>query len=199
MNRNLTATILIILAIAIYFTVTAGILADASAVKTINDQYSSAIQSALQLIKVRDDVLKSYNNLKADDRARLDKMVPHSVDNIRLVIDLNSVALRHGFSLKNITAKTSDIPAPAQTPAAPAVPGSVSTALTTIPVIPEPVLGTVKVSFSVTAPYQEFISMMQDLEANLRIMDVTNLKLTSNDNGKYDWDVTLQTYWLKNQ
>jgi hypothetical protein len=53
------------------------------------------------------------------------------------------------------------------------------------------------VSFNVTAPYQQFISFMQDLEASLRVMDLTHLTVSANDTGTYDFGVQLTTYWLR--
>ena len=201
MNRNVTATILIILALGLYFTLTKGILTQANTIKAVNDQYVSAITSAEQLIKVRDQVLTDYNNLSPDDRARLDKMIPDTVDNIRLIIDLNSVALKHGFSLRNITAAASASTGAANSPSTNAgQPGpstggfSTGSTGTTIPV---PSLDTVTISFGVTAPYEDFISFLQDLEANLRIMDVTHLTVAANDTGTYDFSLQLKTYWLR--
>ena len=191
MNRNLTATILIILSGALYFTYTSGEWNNALAVKAVNDQYSTAISSAQQLISVRDTVLKEYNNISADDRANLDKMLPNTVDNIRLVIDLNNVALQHGFSLKNVTASAKDSTSNSTVPSGGFSGTSGSGSITV------PTLDTVAVSFSVSAPYQQFISFMQDLEANLRIMDITHLTVTANDTGTYDFSVQLNTYWLR--
>jgi Tfp pilus assembly protein PilO len=189
MNRNTTAIILLVLSAGIYFTFTRGLIAEAKAVQVVNEQYISAIKNAEQLIKVREQVLNAYNNISEEDRQRLDKMIPNTVDNIRLIIDLNSVAVRHGFSLRNIQAETTEGP---RTPAAvsqanQSQAGEIST----------PTLDTVTVSFGVNAPYLEFISFMQDLEANLRIMDISSLRLTPNDGGSYDFEVTLKTYWLR--
>jgi Tfp pilus assembly protein PilO len=197
MNRNITAVILIVLAAGIYFTVTRGMIADAQAVKSVNDQYSSAIANAEQLISVRDQVQKDSNDISADDQARLDKMIPDTVDNIRLIIDLNSVAERHGFSLTDIKAAAdstgADSSSRASPSAAPAALGSASGAAS----IAAPTLDTVDVSFSVTAPYDQFISFLQDLEASLRIMDVTSLSVTASDSGAYTFSVQLKTYWLR--
>jgi hypothetical protein len=66
--------------------------------------------------------------------------------------------------------------------------------------IPTPILDTVTVSFSVSAPYQQFIDLLRDLEANLRIMDVTHLTVTAGTvPGSYDFGVELKTYWLRQQ
>ena len=193
MNRNTTATILIILAIALYFTYTSGVWNDAMAVKAVNDQYSGAISSAEQLISIRDKVLKDYNNISANDRDNLDKMIPNTVDNIRLIIDLNSVALQHGFSLKNITASAKQDSSNSSSNNSVSSANSGSSSFN----ISVPTLDTVAVSFSVSAPYQQFISFMQDLEASLRIMDITHLSVTANDTGTYDFSVQLNTYWLR--
>jgi Tfp pilus assembly protein PilO len=194
MNRNATASILIVLAIGIYFTVTKGFIADIKEVKVVNDQYTSAIANAEQLIKVREQVLKAYNSLTDADRDRLNKMVPGTVDNIRLVIDLTSIGKRHGLTLDNITASTPEKTATPKTttntPRVSKVPDGT---------IPTPTLDSVTVSFSVTAPYLEFISFLQDIEANLRIMDISSLKVAASDKGLYDFDVELKTYWLRQQ
>jgi hypothetical protein len=192
MNRNITAIILVVLAIGIYFTVTKGILADAGAVQSVNNQYIAAIASAQKLIAVRDQVLKDYNNISADDRDRLTKMLPQAVDNIRLVIDLNGIALKHGFSLKGISASAAATQNTAQSASSGSkAPGQAATAIIA------PVLDTVNVSFGLSAPYDQFQSFLQDLESNLRVMDITHLALSSSDNGIYNWNIQLKTYWLR--
>lgn len=201
MNRNVTATILIVLAAGIYFTLTRGLWNQAQAVKHVNDAYQSAIKSAQQLIKVRDKVKEDYNNLAQEDRDRLDKMVPSTVDNIRLIIDLNSVAVRHGLSLKNIRAVAAstrgDQPARPVGGVRAGPSASGLTAASNLPAISTPILDNVDVSFTVTAPYQQFVSFLQDLEANLRIMDVTHLTVSTADSGLYSFQVGLRTYWLR--
>jgi hypothetical protein len=198
MNRNATATILIVLAIGIYFTFTRGLWNEVKAVQQVNNQYTTALTNAEQLIKVREQVLKSYNNLSQDNRVRLDKMIPNTVDNIRLIIDLNSVAVRHGFALSNIKAVTA-----ASTERSAAGTGSAVSARsrtvqsTQVAGIANPTLDTVSVTFGVTAPYLEFISFLQDLEANLRIMDISRLTVSADDTGLYNFQIELKTYWLR--
>ncbi|MDE2037744.1 MAG: hypothetical protein KGI69_00770 [Patescibacteria group bacterium] len=196
MNRNLTALILVVLAVGVYFTVTSGMIADAGTVKSVNDQYSSALANAARLIAVRDQVLQQYNNISPTDQARLDKMIPSTVDNIRLIIDLSNVALRHGFSLQNAKATVAGSQGGAAAAAAPtaAQPSSAGSSPLSIST---PTLDTVTVSFGATATYDQFISFLQDLEADLRIIDLTHLTMTSSDTGVYSFQVQFQTYWLR--
>jgi Tfp pilus assembly protein PilO len=196
MNRNVIATILLVLAVGIYATYTRGVLSDAAVQKAANDQYVSALNNAAQLVSKRDQVLKSYNDISAEDRDRIDKMIPNTADNIRLIIDLNNVALQHNLSLNNVTAENasgsgnSSASPSVPTPSNPLSPSSGFS-------IVAPTLDKVTVSFSVSAPYQQFISLMQDLEASLRIMDLTHVSLSANDTGTYDFSVQLTTYWLR--
>jgi len=193
MNRNATAILLIVLAIGIYLTFTRGLWTEVKAVQEINKQYTTAISNADELIQVRDEVLETYSSLSDKDRERLDKMIPNTVDNIRLIIDLNDVALKHRFTLENIRAAA----AAAEKGVTPVPVPSANTRAQAAGTIPAPTLDAVTVSFDVTAPYLEFISFMQDLEANLRIMDLTRLSVAIDDTGIYSFRVELKTYWLR--
>lgn len=187
MNRNITALILIILAIGIYFTVTKDQITTANGTKKINDQFIAANDSANTLIDLRDKVLNEFKNVDPSDIARLNKMIPSTVDNIRLIIDLSKLGKDNNLALKNVKATASK--ASATAPVAPA--NSKSTTIAT------PTLDTVTVSFGVTTTYQQFIAFLKILESNLRIMDITHLSLTSSDTGNYDFSIELKTYWLR--
>ena len=185
MNKNVTPIILIILALGIYFTFTRTKLNDLSAIKEVNLQYQHALNNSERLVKVRDSVLKTYNDISADDRERLEKMLPDNVDNVRLIIDANGVAARHGLAIKNV--KTSATNANITTPA-PVGRGTAS--------VPNS-YDTVTLSFNVNTNYQTFIDFLKDLEASLRIMDISRITLNVSDTGIYEYGVEIKTYWLK--
>lgn len=189
MNKNLTAFILIVLAGGIYYTVTRGLIAEAKAVKTVNDQYAAALDNADALIKIRDGVDEQYKMITLEDQDRLDKMIPSSVDNIRLIIDLNSKAQQRGFALSDVKASASDNGA--------ATPQANRAAINNQTSISIPTLDTVKVTFGATAPYNQFVSFLQDLESNLRVMEVKGLSVTVTEDGLYAFRVELETYWIR--
>jgi len=196
MNKNITATILLVLAVGMYFTVTQSVIDSAKAVQLVNDKYVSAMASADQLLKERDKVRNSYNSISKDDQDRLKKMIPSTVDNIRLIIDLSNLARQRNVSFQGLKAVVSSGGQNSNAKGS-AAPSGTNDA--TSGNIPTPILDTVTISFSVTAPYQQFKVLMEDLEANLRIMDITKLTLTANDTGTYDYTVELKTYWMRSQ
>ena len=197
MNRNVTATILLVLAIGVYFTFTQAKLAEVNAVRVVNQEYVSALDNADELVKVRDAVQNQYKNIAETDRTKLDKMLPNTVDNIRLTIDMDNLARTQGMAIKNLKAIASSATQKQGSAAPSAIPtGNASVQNGTIPT---PTLDTVTISFGVTATYQQFIDYLKALESNLRIMDLTHLSVTANANGTYDYGVELKTYWLRQQ
>ena len=188
MNKNVTPLILIVLALGIFFTYTNNHIAELKTIQNQNADYLTAINNSKELIKLRDGVNADYSNLSADNKARLDKMLPDNVDNVRLIIDITNIGSRHGIPLKNISTN-----APTTvTGGTAAAPGSngVPTSFSAVP-------GVVTVSFSFSSSYQNFLAFLDDIQASLRILDITHLTVTANDSGTYDFSVGLQTYWLK--
>ena len=191
MNRNFTALILVAIAIAIYFTYTQGAISDNTTISDTNSQYLVAINNSKSLSSVRDTVQTQYNNLSLEDRDRLDKILPTSVDNIHLIVDVSKMANRYGFALRNIKATVGQDASASGGQQNP--PSSASSSLLDVSLS----MATVNLSFDTTAPYDKFILFLQELEKSLRIMDVTKLSVKANDTGAYDFSVSITTYWLK--
>ncbi len=188
MSKNITALILIVLAIGTYFTFTKNKLNELAAIKAVNAEYKTAIDNANRLVAIREKVVKDDINISESDNIRLAKILPDNVDNVRLIIDVkDNIAARHGLFLKGI--KTSS-------------PTDVAQNSSENRGVAEAIAngyGTVSLSFSVTTNYQTFLDFMQDLEASLRIMDISKLNVIASEggNGSYDFNVEVKTYWLK--
>lgn len=136
--------------------------------------YDEALQNVSE-IKAKLAKLQTANNSISDaDHARLSKLVPEKIDIVRLIIDVNVIAARHGILLKEI------------------------------PKIEEKgdeggTNGYVDLAFVVGAPYQAFRSFLTDLENSLRLTDVTSISFTAGPKDFYDFSISLRTYWVKNE
>ncbi len=187
MNKNITAIILIILAVGIYFTFTSSRMDELKAIQAVNNQYQEAIKNSETLINERDRVNKEYSAISIEDKERLNRLLPNTVDNIRLIIDVkDNIAAKRGLTLKNI--KTSSPEATQAIDAGASRAGDTSS--------PKK-YGTVNLSFSVTTSYENFIGFMKDLESSLRIMDISKLTVSAVKSGAYEFSVEIKTYWLK--
>lgn len=186
MNRNITPIILIILSVGIYFTFTKGQIDKLKEEMAVNASYQTAIDNAKRLISVRDKMNKVYSSIGEDDKDRLNKLVPDNIDNVRLIIDVNNIALRHGFTLKGV--QTTPLDGSKTSSSDRSVAGAVPS---------NNQYNTMALTFNVTGRYQDFLNFLRDLERSLRILDTTKITLTANESGTYDYGVELRTYWLK--
>jgi Tfp pilus assembly protein PilO len=189
MNKNITALILIVLAIGIYFTFTQGVIDQARAIYAVNDEYTTAIANAKQLIAVRDQVRSDRNKISLTDQARLNRMLPSAVDNIHLIVDVSNLAQTLNVPLRNLKAELVDSNIKE---AAPVGAGTSEENLIT-----DLKLSTVRLTFEVTTSYGAFTNFMRSLETSLRIMDITRMNMKASDTGIYEFSVEINTYWLR--
>ncbi len=151
--------------------------------QTEQSSFNDALQKSKELQSIRDVLLSKYNTFTSSDLDRLEKMLPDNIDNVRLVLEIDSIATKYGTHISAV-AVDSD-----------------STSISG-----EGVIGgtgeqyeTIILSFSMTSSYDDFVRFLKDLESSLRIVDITAINFTSADNisGVYDYKVSIKTYWLK--
>jgi Tfp pilus assembly protein PilO len=186
MNKSITPILLLILAIGIYFTFTRAKIEELKTIKSVNASYQQALDNSEKLIKVRDQVLNTYNAIDETNRLRLEKMVPDNIDNVRLIIDVKGIGLQHGLILKNLKTST-----PGETTSNGQPASNVPATSDSDP------YNIMTLSFEVSASYQSFVDLLKTLEASLRIMDISSLDIEADDTNTYDFKVELNTYWLK--
>lgn len=146
-------------------------------------QLDEALDRSKEFIALRDGLLSKYNSFPAESVRRLNTLLPDSIDTVRLIIDLNTIASRYNMPLGNIS-----VGEPRETVAPTTGIGPKSSTY-----------GSLDISFSVSAPYDQFIAFMGDIERSLRILDVTSVTFgaPSQANGFANYTVSLKTYWLK--
>ena len=142
-------------------------------------QYQTALGNTTEIRNKRDALVQKMNAIDPNNLTKLQKLLPDNVDNIKLVIDMNQIAQNHTLTLKNIKLNTGV--------------GADSTKLGQ----DNSQYGTVGLSFSVSSSYDNFQNFLTDLEKSQRLVDITDLSVTGNDTGIYDFSVGLKTYWLK--
>lgn len=142
-------------------------------------EYQAALNNTNEIRMKRQSLVDKKSNINPQDLMKLEKFLPDNVDNIKLVIDLNQIAQNNTLTLKNIKLDTS----------VEKNSGSLGQN--------NDKYGTVGLSFSVNASYANFQNFLSDLEKSLRLVEITDLSVTGNDTGLYDFSVVIKTYWLK--
>jgi hypothetical protein len=193
MNRFITGLILTILAAGVYFTFTAARYDKVKQLKVENEAYARAVEESNQLLREREAINTAYNKIKADDRERLNKLLPDHIDNIRLIIDINSIVAQRGVLVKNIKVGGNSLTASAD----PKAPAGMMPNQQPVAQAVSSKYDSLTLSFNVTTSYSNFITILRDLERSLRILDITGISFTPTETGIYDFNVELKTYWLR--
>jgi Tfp pilus assembly protein PilO len=190
MTRGILAIVFLGLAGAIFFLYTKPAYDTISEQQAKIAQYDQALDKAAQLQQIKQALLARYNAFDPNDVDRLQKMLPDHVDNIGLILDLNSLASRFGMSLENVDVTNTGT---ASTDVASATIGSNQEDYESL-----------TLRFTTHSTYNNFESFLDDLEASLRIVDLVALSITRDSgvnasvNGQlYQFQVTIKTYWLK--
>ncbi|MAF59274.1 MAG: type 4a pilus biogenesis protein PilO [Candidatus Pacebacteria bacterium] len=145
-----------------------------------DSQFNQALDKSRELQEVRGSLLSRFNTFSEADLARLQKMLPDNVDNVRLILDIDGVASKYNMRTRNVQVVQ-------DSSATPEIIG-----LDTRP------FDSLILSFSVAGTYDGFINFLRDLESSLRIVDVLSLTFQSNRIGDlYEFDMSIRTYWLK--
>lgn len=152
-------------------------------------QYDQALEKATQLQQIKQSLLARYNAFNPNDISRLQKLLPDHVDNIGLILDLNSLAAQHAMALENIDVTDSGVAAPGADSA-------------TIGATPQD-YDSLTLRFTTHSTYSNFEQFLKDIEASLRIVDLTSLAITKSGSDAvtggsvYQYQITLRTYWLR--
>lgn len=190
---KLTPIILIVFSVIIFFTFIDPQREKITSLRQEKQEYNEALSKAQELLRLRDELQSKYVGVRPEDLENIKLMLPDNVDNVRLALDIDALAKNRPqpIAIKNIaisgskgasSGSTSSEATPAPEGQGTGLPGSV---------------GVATISFSVSTNYENFIKFLKDLEDSLRIIDVTNLAVTSAEGGNYNYSLTLRTYWLK--
>jgi Tfp pilus assembly protein PilO len=160
--------------------------------------YDSALDNSKALEKERDSLIKKSNAFNKDNLEKLSKLLPDSVDNIRLILEIEKIASPYGMVLKDVKYDTVD----EKEKAANKLVGLQANTQQ----VARKDYGVWELGFSIQGTYGNFYNFVKDLEKNLRIVDVVSVDFSSNTgvginpalSSIYKYDFRIKTYWLKN-
>ncbi len=207
MIRFIMPTILIGISVAVFFMFASPIYSQIGDLKTQVDSFNEALDNSKALESAKDTLTQKKNAIDPANLTKLEKLLPESIDNIRLILEIEQVALPYGMTLKDVKYSSTAQVAAANNPVQAA--GTTQAAATVQPSAnSNKGYGVWDLSFSTTGSYNNFLNFTRDLESNLRIVDVSSIQFsssiatgttsgpTSSDSYKYDFKI--KTYWLKN-
>ena len=178
--KNNTAVILLLLSVGLFYTFTNTQYQNVKSLYAIAGEYKNVLKSVEDIVELRDNLLSDYETIPRTEVDRINKVLPDNADAVRLALDLDTVASRHGISIKNIQTTT----------------GAGEGGLAVLPGYGG-IYEKATVTFTFVSDYGNFVDLLVDLERSLRIMNVKSISFQTNDSGLYDHQISVETYWLK--
>lgn len=205
MSAFLLPIIFLLSGVGLFFGYTSSAYNSITTLKSDAIHLDEALDRAKQLTALRDSLVARYNTIAASDLNRLNKLLPDNIDNIRLIIDINNIAASRNIKISTFdfvntsSADTQSAAQPAEsgvrTPAMPPANEDVS-AREMVSKNKEP-YGSVQLSFTASAPYEDFLAFLVDLEKSLRVVNIKSIELEAEGADAYHYTVIIETYWLK--
>ena len=144
-------------------------------IKILND----ALLNSRKVQAARDTLLTTYNNISNADLERLKRILPDHVDNVRLILEINRIATDNGMILQNVTTRD-------DTRADSGAFGPDDSAY-----------GKIRMSFSLAGKYESLVNFLKEIEQSLRVVDIVALSFTRGRGDLYEYEIEVDTYWLK--
>src|ERR1035437_1839059 len=100
MFKYILPIILIGVAVAGFFILADPLYQGVSLKRTQIASYNEALNNSKALEAERDKLTQKYNSFDPDNLAKLQKLLPDNVDNIRLILEIEKIASPYGMVLK---------------------------------------------------------------------------------------------------
>lgn len=194
--KLISSILFLIISIIVFFVVIDPLYGDVTQLRTDVSTYNVALSNSTELQKTRDSLIETYKKVKIEDRNRLTHLLPSTIGNIELILEIEKIANLHGMPIGDIKFETKNLE------------GKDSTTKDTTVVAdnnPNDYLpyGIFPMEFIIEGRYDTFIEFLKDLEHNLRLVDIKSIAFdvpaqgNMSDSNVYRFTLKVETYWLK--
>ncbi len=145
--------------------------------------YSTILDNAKKLKQTQTELISRSNQLSAEQRFKLEKIIPDNPNNVPLILDLSTVAGGYGIKFQSIKTEEQkpEINPQKKTETLPAD------------------IGVLRVDIVMTGTYTGITEFVRTIEKSLRIIDITGLSFSaaSEDKPTITATMSFRTYWLR--
>lgn len=190
----------LIIIIVLFFTIINPFYGQIKEIKKDVSIYNLALTNSAELEKARDVLIEKYKNIKAEDKDRLTHLLPSSIGNIELILEIEKIANLKGMPIKNIGFDTKNLEKKDDA-------SSEEKIVVKDDYIDSLPYGIFPIEFVVEGRYSAFIEFLQELEHNLRLIDIKSISFSvptpvtgAGENINYNiysYKLTVEAYWLK--
>lgn len=189
MFKSLVPTLSIIVSLVLFIFVAKPQFNEAQTINADYTEYQDTIQKYEEFNAEINALKSKKNSIRISDRERIDAMIPSSIDNPRILVDLEALAKKHSLLFGNIKTDKGTEKVYTQTSNKNTSPEAQNS---------ENRLLTNDISFDVIGTYDQFKNFLNDIESSLTIMEVKTISFDVTEGAFQQYSVTVQTYALPN-
>lgn len=179
--KNIISIIVIIISLAAFVFIVKPQYTEIKDIEKKGQELEQVLVNAKKLQSLRDSLLSKRKEFSNSDIARLEKLIPESADNVKLIIEFQKIAEEYNLSLETVSAQRDEEN------------GSTNQNFD----IETRDYGVITLDFSIAGSYDNFVSFLSAIENNLRITDLRTLSISPGEGDQYGFTITIETYWLK--
>ncbi len=196
-----------------FFLITQPIYGEIKLLQEEADAYGQALDNSASLQKERDRLTTKYNSFAAEDILKLEKMLPNTVDNIQLILEIQEEASKRGIIVKNVEFEpeqfaeqtAEDVVLPEGDTAGNSTSRDrATTTRRSVTLEDNKDYEAFELEFSVEGSYDDFVSFMKLMERSLRLVDINSISFTPGTSEKdkvytddYKYLFRINTYRLR--
>jgi hypothetical protein len=179
MNSRLVSLFVLVIAIGLFFSYVKPTWAEIQTLQTELKSDDTAMQAIKDFNAKKAELESKRSALDPEQLKKLEAMLPSSIDNVKDIIAIDALVKKSGLRLSNI-----DVSLQANT----------ADANRTGKVTPMQSIDFVLTSQGTFTALNMFL---ESLERSQTIFDVRSLSVKGSNNGVYDYQLTIRTYWLR--
>ena len=195
MNKLILTIILLVISLGLTLSFTRSEYSKYRTVKAEAESYEAALEQAVELSNLRERLLADLNEIDINDRNRLEKFLPRSIDTVRLTIEISNIARNAGVEVNEFSFTENTNPENEVSlddsfeleEVTPAV-GSASQSGANYSLV--------DMNLVVSGTYDDFKAFVNNIEENLRLTDIQSFAVSEGENGENSYSIVLRTYWL---
>jgi len=190
----------IVISLILFFAVIDPLYGEVKQLRSEVATYNIALDNSTELQATRDSLIEVYKGVKKEDKERLAHLLPNTISNIELILEIEKIANLHGMPIGDINFDTKNLEGGATTTTTGDVVVAESDPQDNLP------YGIFPMEFVIEGKYNTFVEFLDDLEHNLRLVDIQSISFKvpdsaaiggTTDPNVYSYTLKVKTYWLK--
>lgn len=185
MFRTLTPIVAILMAVVVYFYYIQPTMDEIQDIEGETDEYVEAVRNAEQFNTRLQTLVQKKNSFSAFEIERLNALVPDTVDEVKLLVDLKEVARAHGMLFGNISVSENEDTGGS---------GEISEG-STLDFERDFVYSDIQ--FGLIGTYEQFRGALAEIERSLVLLEVVNISFSASEGDLQQYKITARAYALK--